>query len=94
VVLHCRAITDIEYTAVKMLAEAEERLRAEGIVLWLTSLNPETAGDDPALEARRAALRRERMLFNLEAAVRKFEDSRLRHSPPAQRCCQAIPSRS
>jgi len=72
VVLHCRAITDIEYTAVKMLAEAEERLRAEGIALWLTSLNPEALA-----MIRRSKLGerlgRERMLFNLEAAVRKFE---------------------
>jgi SulP family sulfate permease len=71
-VLHCRAITDIEYTAVKMLAEAEERLRAEGIELWLTSLNPEALA-----MIRRSKLGerlgRERMLFNLEAAVRKFE---------------------
>jgi len=71
-VLHCRAITDIEYTAVKMLGEAEERLRAEGIALWLTSLNPEALA-----MIRRSKLGerlgRERMLFNLEAAVRKFE---------------------
>ncbi len=71
-VLHCRAITDIEYTAVKMLGEAEERLRAEGIELWLTSLNPEALA-----MIRRSKLGerlgRERMLFNLEAAVAKFE---------------------
>lgn len=72
VVLHCRAITDIEYTAVKMLDEAEERLRAEGIELWLTSLNPEALA-----MIRRSKLGerlgRERMLFNLEVAVEKFE---------------------
>jgi len=72
VVLDCRAITDIEYTAVKMLGEAEERLRAEGIALWLTSLNPEALA-----MIRRSKLGerlgRERMLFNLEAAVGRFE---------------------
>jgi len=41
VVLDCSAVIDIEYTALKMLIEAEGRLRAEGIALWLAALNPE-----------------------------------------------------
>ncbi len=41
VLLDCRAVLDIEYTALKMLTEAEERLRGEGIELWLAGCNPE-----------------------------------------------------
>ena len=33
ILLDCSAIFDIEYTALKMLAEAEERLRRDGIML-------------------------------------------------------------
>ncbi|HEY4675645.1 MAG TPA: SulP family inorganic anion transporter, partial [Candidatus Angelobacter sp.] len=39
-VIDCSSIIDIEYTALKMLAEAEEKLRREGVTLWLAALNP------------------------------------------------------
>jgi len=70
-VLDCGAIPGFEFTALKMLIEAEERLRADGIALWLAALNPE------ALEVvRRTALGerlgRERMFFTVEAAVDAF----------------------
>ena len=34
------ALFDLEYTALKMVTEAEERLRQDGISLWLAALNP------------------------------------------------------
>jgi SulP family sulfate permease len=40
IVLECSAIPDIEYTALVMLTEAEQKLRARGISLWLTTINP------------------------------------------------------
>jgi high affinity sulfate transporter 1 len=72
VVLDCRAIMDIEYTALKMITEADEKLQAEGITLWLAGLNPQV------LEMVRRSvlgerLGRERMFMNLDAAVRNFE---------------------
>lgn len=71
-VLDCSAVFDIEYTAVKVLAEAEERLREEGISLWLAALNPE-----PLAVVQRSklgsTLGRERMFFKLEAAVARYE---------------------
>ena len=72
VALDCRAIFDIEYTALKMLAETDEKLEGEGIALWLVGLNPQ------ALELVRRSplgdrLGRQRMFANLEAAVRAFE---------------------
>src|ERR1700733_12521720 len=38
--LDMRSVFDIEYTALKMLTEGEERLRNDGITLWLSGLNP------------------------------------------------------
>jgi anti-anti-sigma regulatory factor len=37
----CSAIPGIEYTALKMLTEAQAQLRNEGVDLWLVALNPE-----------------------------------------------------
>jgi hypothetical protein len=34
-VIDCSSIIDIEYTALKMLADAEEKLQREGVRLWL-----------------------------------------------------------
>jgi sulfate permease, SulP family len=73
VVLDCSAVIDIEYTALKMLIEAEGRLRAEGIALWLAALNPEAF----AIVQRSTlveTLGREQMHFNLETAVERFEE--------------------
>jgi high affinity sulfate transporter 1 len=71
VVLDCSALTDLEYTAHKMLTEAEERARRDGITLWLAALNP-----DVRHMVERAplgqTLGRERMLFNLESAVEMY----------------------
>ena len=41
VVIDCSAIPDFEYTALKMLIEAEQRLRKSGVSLSLAALNPE-----------------------------------------------------
>jgi sulfate permease, SulP family len=39
-VIDCSSIIDIESTALKMLAEAEEKLQREGVRLCLAALNP------------------------------------------------------
>lgn len=71
-VIDCSAIIDIEYTALKMLAEAEERLERDGVTLWLAALNPNvfTTVSRSKLGEK---LGRERMLFNLQAAVERYE---------------------
>ena len=77
-------LIDIEYTALKMLTEADEKLRREGIALWLVGLNPE------ALEVVQRStlgetLGRQRMFVNLETAVQAFEDSTsLDHGTPTE----------
>jgi sulfate permease, SulP family len=75
VLLDFRAVTDIEYTALKMLVEAEENLRGQGRQLWLAGLNPSVFA---MVERSRlgAALGRERMFLDLQAAVDKFQTRR------------------
>jgi MFS superfamily sulfate permease-like transporter len=67
-----RALFDIEYTALKMLIEAEEKLRHQGITLWLSSLNPAALKvvQQSSLGER---LGRARMFFNVQTAVRHYE---------------------
>jgi len=75
VVIDCSALFDIEYTALKMLTEAEERLRADGITLWLAALNP------AVLEVVKHShlgevLGQQRMFFNVQTAVERYRQSR------------------
>jgi MFS superfamily sulfate permease-like transporter len=71
-VVDCSAIPDFEYTALEMLTRMEDKLREQGITLWLAALNPE-----PLKIVERSplgtALGHERMFFNLEQAVEVFE---------------------
>jgi len=72
VILDGRSLIDIEYTALKMLIEGEERLRTDGITLWLASLNPQvlkTVQQSPLGDT----LGRARMFFNLQSAVAQYE---------------------
>jgi high affinity sulfate transporter 1 len=70
-VLDLSRVPDLEYTALKMLMEAEKRLREEGVALWLVGLNP------GVLEMVRrsslgATLGRDRMFPNLELALARY----------------------
>jgi len=72
VILDCSAIPDFEYTALRTLIRAEERMREGGISLWLSALNPQ------ALEVVRRsplgqALGPQRMFLNLADAVKAYE---------------------
>jgi MFS superfamily sulfate permease-like transporter len=71
VVLDCSAIPDLEYTALRMLAEAERRMQQSGVSLWLAGLNPEPLKliQDSEFGMK---LGRARMHFNLDQAVRSF----------------------
>jgi MFS superfamily sulfate permease-like transporter len=82
VVLDCSAIFDLEYSALKMLQEADDRARSRGAELWLAALNP---GARRVVERSPLgkALGRERMFFDLEhAAARYLERGALNTSPP------------
>jgi high affinity sulfate transporter 1 len=66
------AVVNLEFTALKMLIEAEEKLRTDGITLWLVALNPEVLEviQHSGLGER---LGRERMFFTLEQAVERYQ---------------------
>ncbi|MCP9839251.1 SulP family inorganic anion transporter [Synechococcus sp. J7-Johnson] len=71
VVLDGSAVIDLEYSALKVLTEAERQLDREGISLWLAGLNP------TVLEVIRRSelgerLGKERMHRNIERAVEHY----------------------
>jgi high affinity sulfate transporter 1 len=69
-----RSLIDIEYTALKMLIEAEETLRRQGVTLWMASLTPEVLKLVQQSPLGRT-LGRERMFFNVQAAVQHYEQN-------------------
>ncbi len=72
VALDMSAVFDLEYTALKMLTEGERRQREQGVTIWLAGLNPEVL----AMVQRSSLgkdLGRERMMFNLETAVARYQ---------------------
>ena len=71
VALDFRSVPDLEYTALKMLIEGEEKQRNRGFTLWLVGLNPNvlTMVKKSSLGE---TLGRERMFFNLETAVSRY----------------------
>jgi SulP family sulfate permease len=72
VALDLSGVFDLEYTALKMLTEAEKRQREHGVMLWLVGLNPEVLRVVQHSELGET-LGRERMFFNLEWAVEAFQ---------------------
>jgi high affinity sulfate transporter 1 len=65
-------VFDLEYTAMKALTDAEKRSREHGVLLWLVGLTPgvlSVVQNSPLGQT----LGRERMFFNLERAVDKFQ---------------------
>ena len=70
-------VPDIAFTALEMLIDAEERLRATGMELWLARLDP-AALDVVPRSPTGARLGRERMIFNVDRAVETYLDRRSR----------------
>ena len=76
VVLDMSGVPDLEYTALKMLTEAEKRQRQLGISVWLVGMNPHVLAmiqRSPLGEI----LGREAMHFNLEVAVARYSGKAL-----------------
>lgn len=71
VALDMRAVFDLEYTALKMLVQAELKSREDGIRIWLVGMNPEVLAmiQNSSLGG---TLGRQGMHFNLESAVTKY----------------------
>lgn len=71
VALDLSGVFDLEFTALKMLTEAEQRQRAAGVELWLVGLTPEVLAMVQRAPLGRA-LGNERMFFNMEQAVARY----------------------
>jgi SulP family sulfate permease len=80
VLLDCSAIPDIEYTALKMLTDAEAKLREAGITLWLAALNPEALRILQRSSLGKT-LGRERLFFNVEQAAAAYQAKNARTGP-------------
>ncbi|MFZ1415375.1 MAG: SulP family inorganic anion transporter [Defluviicoccus sp.] len=81
VLLDFTAVTDLEYSALKMLIEAEEQARRENRALWLAALNPRVL--DVVLRSRLGErLGRERIFISLDNAVDTFVKLRLAGTQP------------
>ena len=74
--LDLSGVPDVEYTALKMLVEAEKRQRELGKRIWLVGMNPQVL---EAVQRSRLGevLGRDSMHFNLEVAVAKFRETRV-----------------
>jgi high affinity sulfate transporter 1 len=71
VLIDCSGVLDFEYSVLVALLDTDDRMRAEGIALWLAALNPVArAVVERSPIGRR--LGRERMHFNTETAVAKY----------------------
>ncbi len=71
VVLECDAIPDIEYTALLMLTEGEQNLRARGISLWLAAINPDLLKVMERSDLVKT-LGHDRMFYDLSSAVAAY----------------------
>jgi MFS superfamily sulfate permease-like transporter len=71
IALDCSALFDVEYSALKMLADADERVRRAGGELWLCALNP-AARAVVERSPLGKALGRERTFFDLEHAAAAY----------------------
>jgi MFS superfamily sulfate permease-like transporter len=81
-VIDCSSIIDIEYTALKMLAEAEDKLQRRGVTLWLAALNPEVLATLSRSKIGQM-LGRDRMFFNIQSAVEHYEQLQNMQKPPS-----------
>ncbi|MNZ61975.1 putative sulfate transporter [compost metagenome] len=75
VVLDLRSVFDLEYTALKMLTSAEQRMSEKGISLWLVGMSPSVW--DMVIKAPLGhTLGEARMFLNLELAVEHYQRNR------------------
>jgi high affinity sulfate transporter 1 len=74
VVLDLSRVFDVEYTALKMLTEAERRLSASGQTLWLAGLNPGVL-DSVRRSPLGAAIGEARMFYNLEQVMVRYDET-------------------
>lgn len=77
--IDCSAVIDVEYTAIKVLEQMDDKLRRNGCELWLARM---TRGVFDVVERSGigAQIGHQRMFLNLQAAVEAYEQ-RSGHKP-------------
>jgi high affinity sulfate transporter 1 len=76
-------VFDIEFSALEALTKADQRLQEAGIQLWLVGLNPEVLAVVQRCPLG-PALGRQRLLYDLEIAVRHYLDLQHAGQDPRQ----------
>jgi SulP family sulfate permease len=71
VALDLSRVPDVEYSALQMLIEGEQRMRDGEVTWWLTGLNPGVL--DAVRKAGLADTLGDRLLFNARAAIARYE---------------------
>ena len=77
IVMDCGAVPGLEFTALRMLVEAEEKWRERGVEIWLAALNPEV------LELVRKTPLAERLGREPHVLHRRGRGDRVRGAPGA-----------
>ncbi|MNF39209.1 putative sulfate transporter [compost metagenome] len=67
VIVDCRSVFDLEYTALKMLELADRRLQERGITLWLVGMSPSV--QSMVLRSPLGQAMEQRLFLNLEQAL-------------------------
>jgi SulP family sulfate permease len=80
VVLDLSGVFDVEYSALKLLTEAEKRQREAGVEIWLAGLTPSVYAAVQRSPLGKS-LGSERLVFNLEIAVDRY--LRMQNASPA-----------
>lgn len=64
-------VSDIEYSALRMLIDEEKRITGKGVTIWLAALNPGVLRT-VRLSGLADRLGQERLLFNARGAIERF----------------------
>jgi len=74
IVLDMSRVPDMEYSALQMLIEGEQRLRQQGLDLWLVDLSPRVL-ENVRNSGLAHILGPERLLFNTRMAIAQYQQS-------------------
>ena len=77
--IDCSAVIDVEYTAIEVLEQLDDKLRRNGCQLWLADMT-RSVFDVVERSGIGAQIGHQRMFLNLQAAVEAYEQ-RSRHEP-------------
>ncbi|HEU5136686.1 MAG TPA: SulP family inorganic anion transporter [Steroidobacteraceae bacterium] len=80
VAIDLQGVVDLEYSALKMLTEAEQRRRESGVALWLVEMSSQVLATVQRAPLGKT-LGREGMLHSLEIAVERYRNMQTREQP-------------